>query len=259
MNSVGIFPFGQPVLPVVQADKTPKRVFVLGVYASAVHARWIGEDGRQKVAAVAVASEPEIFWRGSEDAAGEIIARIKLPAGAGRLTTPASAQLNGPSGKALDDLFLKPRGLSRADAWLCDLVPHSCRNDKQALALQREYDPLQESLGLPCYDWPKLPDELADSSRRAAIERELLDSGAETVITLGDQPLMWFMKHYGGKTSLSAYGTGADYGRLHPFMLAGKKLHLRPLVHPRQAARLGSHSAEWANLHHAWIENRHPE
>jgi hypothetical protein len=39
MNQIGIFPFGQPVLEIVQADRTPKCVFVLGVYASAVHAQ----------------------------------------------------------------------------------------------------------------------------------------------------------------------------------------------------------------------------
>jgi hypothetical protein len=49
MTAIGIFPFGQPVLPVVQRDRTSKKVFVLGVYASAVHARWIGRDGKNLV------------------------------------------------------------------------------------------------------------------------------------------------------------------------------------------------------------------
>ena len=31
------YPFGQPLTPVIQTDRRPKRVFVLGVYASAVH------------------------------------------------------------------------------------------------------------------------------------------------------------------------------------------------------------------------------
>ena len=35
-----LFPFGQKLHPLVQEDRTPKKVFVLGVYASAVHARW---------------------------------------------------------------------------------------------------------------------------------------------------------------------------------------------------------------------------
>lgn len=80
MNVVGIFPFGEPILPLVQPDRTTKRVFVLGVYASAVHARWIGEDGRQKIGAVAVASEPEIFWRGDQDVARQIVSAIRQPA-----------------------------------------------------------------------------------------------------------------------------------------------------------------------------------
>jgi hypothetical protein len=45
------FPFGQQLHPVVQTDSTPKKAFVLGVYASAVHARWPDDSGKQKVAA----------------------------------------------------------------------------------------------------------------------------------------------------------------------------------------------------------------
>jgi hypothetical protein len=41
MSYIGTFPFGQLVQDVVQTDRTPKKVFVLGVYASAVHARWM--------------------------------------------------------------------------------------------------------------------------------------------------------------------------------------------------------------------------
>lgn len=34
-----VFPFGSQLKKVEQADKSPKKVFVLGVYASAVHAK----------------------------------------------------------------------------------------------------------------------------------------------------------------------------------------------------------------------------
>lgn len=57
-------PFGQEIKKVEQKDRSPKTAFVLGVYASAVYARWIDTNGKQKVSALAVASEPEIFWRG---------------------------------------------------------------------------------------------------------------------------------------------------------------------------------------------------
>ena len=122
-DSTHIFPFGQPVHSVTQQDRTPKKVFVLGVYASAVHARWTGPDDKTKIMALAVASEPYIFWRG--DGAQEIIDKIDIPKDAGKLI-PAAKNLNGPSGNALDDLFLSPLGITRDDAWLCDLVPHSC-------------------------------------------------------------------------------------------------------------------------------------
>jgi hypothetical protein len=55
------FPFGHELKKVEQKDRSPKKAFVLGVYASAVHARWIDKNGKQKVSALAVASEPEIF------------------------------------------------------------------------------------------------------------------------------------------------------------------------------------------------------
>lgn len=84
---------------------------MLGVYASAVHARWIGPDGKNVVKALAVASEPCIFWRG--DGAAQIIEQVAIPEKLGRLVS-ADTQFNGPSGKALDDLFLKPLGVSRA-------------------------------------------------------------------------------------------------------------------------------------------------
>ena len=71
------FPFGQPLKKVEQKDKTPKQAFVLGVYASAVHARWIDKNGKQKVSALAVANEPEIFWQGLN--AEEIINGIYIP------------------------------------------------------------------------------------------------------------------------------------------------------------------------------------
>ena len=65
------FPFGQPLMQVKQKSRTSKGVFVLGVYASAVHARWVDARGKQIVSDLAVASEPEIFWRG--DGAEKII------------------------------------------------------------------------------------------------------------------------------------------------------------------------------------------
>lgn len=252
------FPFGEPITPVCQVDRSSKAVFVLGVYASAVHARWVDEDGSIIVNALAVASEPEIFWRGS--GASDVIAGIAVPPGAGRLH-PASKTLNGPSGQTLDAAFLRPLLGQfedvRNQAWLCDLLPESRCNPSQRAALDREYAPRMRQFGLPEFDFPPVPAMLADEARIRAIEQEVLDAAPAVVITLGDQPLKWFTSRYGSHKTLAAYGETEDtYGMLHEVAIGGHRTRLLPLVHPRQAGRLGSHSPKWSALHGYWIQNR---
>ena len=214
MGDLGTYPFGEPVRRVEQTDRSSKRVFVLGVYASAVHARWLDQDGRQVVAALAVASEPEIFWRG--EGAAEIIKQIDVPKEVGRLE-PAASNLNGPSGRALDELYLGPLGLGRDEAWLCDLVPWSGKNPGQAKAIERAYAPLVRSHGLPPATFEPPPTEFADDSRRAEIRAELVESEAEVLVLLGDQPIRWFLRAFEPKFArLSDFGSGPEqYGRLH--------------------------------------------
>jgi uracil-DNA glycosylase len=246
------FPFGMPIKKVVQKDRSRKRIFVLGVYASAVHARWIGNDGQTLIKAVAVASEPEIFWRG--EGADAIINGISLPQDAGRLLA-ADRRLNGPSGRALDDKFLAPLGLDRSECWLCDLVPFSRQNHKQKEALSRSYDKCAADLQLPSYNWPDVPCELVSADRLSAIQQEVLEASPDVLITLGDEPLRWFTKHFNSEATLASYGDGAgNYGRLHDVLIEGRKIRLLPLVHPRHAARLGLHSPKWATLHDHWVD-----
>lgn len=256
MSEIRVFPFGQPIVPVLQTDRKPKRAFVLGVYASAVHARWVGPDGKPVIAAIGVASEPEIFWRGN--GVESIISRISVPREVGHLE-PASEKLNGPSGVALDERFLAPLGLDRGDAWLCDLVPYSCMNPRQKVAIQDRYMPFVRRSLLPKPNWGQVPHELAPESRRSEILAEVLKSKASIIVTLGDQPLRWFTRHFGSNGRLATYGTGAtDYGRLHTIKIGGRELSLLPLVHPRQAAGLGAHSSAWADVHRRWIKNTAP-
>ena len=248
MTSTGIFPFGQPVREVVQTDRTPKRVFILGVYASAVHARWVGIDNRTKVQALAVASEPYIFWRGEN--AEDIIQQINLPPELGKLI-PADKQFNGPSGIALDERILKPLGLTRADVWLCDLVPHSCVNQAQKKAIEREYSEIAEQHGLPMPSVPDVPSELADEKRRSAICGEIEESGANTLILLGDKPIQWFLKYFDPRWKRLSDFT--PYGQLHSVQIAGKPLEVLPLAHPRQIAKLGKSSRKWYECHENWV------
>jgi hypothetical protein len=247
LEQLGTYPFGEPLRRVEQADRGPKSVFVLGVYSSAVHAQWLAADGKVLVRALAVASEPYIFWRG--DGVDDIISRIKVPVGAGKLVS-AAPQLNGPSGNTLDNDILQPLGISRADAWLCDLVPHTCANPKQKAALEREYVPRAKDLGLPAVDLPDVPQNFADGIRRQEVLAELVESKASTIILLGDEPLRQWLGHFDPTSRrLSDFG---EYGRLHNVIIDGKPYRVLPLAHPRQIGGLGSHSPKWRCAHDAW-------
>src|SRR5216683_3717844 len=206
------FPFGQPVHPVVQQDRTFKRAFVLGVYASAVHAVWVSHRGRVLVRALAVASEPEIFWRGEN--AAEIVGGITVPHDAGYLL-PANPSLNGPSGRTLDTQFLRPMGLSRSDAWLCDLLPASRVNHAQQRALKRHYRPLVERGLLPEATVPLVPSIFADDARRRDILAEVTTSRAELLVLFGDKPIREFLAPLTGlaPTLTELTASGAKYGK----------------------------------------------
>jgi hypothetical protein len=252
------FPFGQELRKVEQKDKTPKKAFVLGVYASAVHASWIDNDGKQKVAALAVSSEPEIFWTGAN--AEKIISSIEIPEQLGRLAVPVNRNLNGPSGRALDNLFIKPLGLDRSNTWLCDLIPESRVNTKQRQAISKHYtNKIIREYNLKPATIPYFyKTELNSQERRDEILRELETSHAEDLILLGDLPIYWFLRFHDNRfLKLSQFGTTNDtYGRPHEVKINNRTYNVIPLCHPRQADRLGNSSKEWGDLHDNWLNQK---
>lgn len=252
-TKIGTFPFGQPVQEVVQTDRTPKDVFVLGVYASAVHARWIDTNENTVVNALAVASEPYIFWRG--DDAESIIQQIRVPKELGKLI-PARHEFNGPSGQALDNLILNPLGLDRQKVWLCDLVPYSCGNSSQIRAIEQAYLPIVQRFGLVNPSVPPIPNIMTTENRRIAIMDEFIESEARVLILLGDKPIQWFLTYSDNRwNKLADFGRDSKtYGRLHNTDVGSKDIQVLPLAHPRQIAKLGQSSSVWYNLHETWLE-----
>lgn len=245
------FPFGQPLRCVQQTDRTPKRVFVLGVYASAVHARWVGPDQQELIKALPVASEPLPFWTG--EGAADLIQQITCPSELGKLEA-AEGSYNGATGLALDSRILVPLGLTRGDAWLCNLVAHACLNTSQKKAIAQHYAPLAQQHGLPPASIPDVPEEeVASAARRSEIVAELRASQAQTLIVLGDQPIRWFLNKVG--QPWKRLSEMKPYGRLHPIKLAGMRLDVLPLVHARQAAGLGLSSQEWFQQHEQWVKS----
>jgi uracil-DNA glycosylase len=255
MNVTGTFPFGSELRALTQQDRRQKKAFVLGVYASAVHARWIGPDGRELVRALAVASEPQIFWDGSH--VTDIVAIIRVPAEAGRLEQ-ADSKFNGPSGRSLDADFLVPLKLTRSDAWLCDLVPHTCLNPSQRAAIERAYEPRREAFKLSPVDLPPVPNAFADPTRRQEILAEIEEADPEVIVLLGDKPMEHFLRHFDRRWHrLSDFEQGG-YGRVHEVKIAGRVRGMLPLAHPRQVAALGQHSPVWRQRHEQWKRERAP-
>ena len=246
------FPFGETVKPLVQEDRTLKKVFVLGVYASAVHARW-RNGSKIKCNALAVASEPRIFWDGNPKEAAEIISRIKIPKELGTLE-PADMRFNGPSAKVLDEHVLAPLGFTRKDAWLCDLLPETRLNDGQVKAIKREYEKVRKEYGLNEVTIPKRPSRFCDRKRCEEIVAELEESKAELLILLGDIPIKQFLNVVTNVNykSLQEYKELHGYGIPTDVTINGKPIKVLPLAHPRQIGGLGSHSSEWYKVHQEW-------
>lgn len=247
-----LFPFGEKLHPLIQQDQTPKKVFVLGVYASAVHARW--KRGNEIICqALAVASEPRIFWNGNETEAREIIGNISIPEELGYLE-PAGKQLNGPSAKVLDEHILAPLGFLREDAWLCDLLPETRLNPSQIKALREKYEPLMERYGLNPVTIPKRPSRFCDAARSEEVTRELMQSEAELLVLLGDIPIREYLNRVAEVpfSSLQEFVDLYGYGNPAEAIIGGKKLRVLPLAHPRQIGALGAHSEKWCQTHMQW-------
>lgn len=251
-----LFPFGETVHPVVQQDRRPKKVFVLGVYASAVHARW-KKDNKIVCQALAIASEPRIFWDGNQKEAEEIISRIHIPEQMGSLE-PASIHLNGPSAKVLDNQILTPLGFTREDAWLCDLLPETRLNSNQFKIIKKEYEPKAKAYGLNKVTIPKRPTSFCDKARSEEIISELEESRAKTLILLGDIPILQFLNRVADVNykSVQEYVDLYGYGNYSQAIINGKAYNILPLVHPRQIGALGAHSDKWHKLHQEWEEKR---
>lgn len=246
------FPFGQKLHPLIQEDQSPRQVFVLGVYASAVHARW-KRDGKIICQALAVASEPCIFWDGNEEQARQIISKIPIPKELGYLE-PAGKQLNGPSGTVLDQQILAPLGFTRKQAWLCDLLPETRLNPSQAKALESRYEPVREQFGLNPVTIPKRPSRFCDDRRAEEITRELMRSEARLLVLLGDIPIREYLNRVTDVPyrSLAEYVALHGYGNATEVTIAGKTIRVLPLAHPRQIGALGTHSEHWFRMHQAW-------
>lgn len=243
------FPFGRPLENTPPQKARQAKAFVVGVYASAVHARWIGPDGKEACKALAIATEPCSFWDGT--GAEAIIADLQktVPSDMGRLEVPGR-QFNGPSGGTLLELYLAPLGLTPAECWITDLHDRYFLSPGNEKALAR-YEKLRNGVrsAAPEAALPRRPERVVPTQERLArLRGELRDSGAGLVITLGAEPLGALLGNRARKLTLDGYGS--------PEVLEvfGQRMRVLRLCHPRQAGGLGMSSETWAGAHAAWVK-----
>lgn len=250
------YPFGEVLRSLAQEDQTPKRVFVLGVYASAVHAEWT-RDGRVVCKALAVASEPRIFWNGDPAEAEAIISRIPIPGELGTLK-PADRKYNGPSAKVLEEHILAPLGFARSDAWLCDCLPESRLDTNQLRAIRERYDPLVAEYGLNPVTVPRRTSVFCSVRRAEEIADELMRSEAGLLLLLGDIPIRQFLNRVSNVPyqRLQEYVDLYGYGNPSDAVIHGKSIPILPLAHPRQIGGLGQATEKWRRLHAEWERGR---
>ena len=246
------FPFGEKVKRLEQQDRSPKKVFVLGVYASAVHAKWVNR-GSVVCQALAVASEPYIFWDGDINDAREIIEQINIPPEAGKLMLPY-AGLNGPSGKVLDENILKPLGVERRESWLCDMLPESRLNPNQQKVVEKKYNPLIGKCNLNKVTVPIEDGKFCDNKRCEEITNEILISKADVLVLLGDMPIRQYLNRVCSTdfVNLRDYTNKYGYGQTKFIRLAERTISIMPIAHPRQIGSLGSSNQIWYDKHKIW-------
>ena len=90
-----------------------------------------------------------------------------------------------------------------------------------------------------------------DDSRMEEIADEIKKSKAKYLITLGNEPLVNFVKEY--NPDIKPLDLKEQYGLVNDIRIDGFPIRLIPLVHPRQAGKLNHYSKEWNKKHNDWI------
>jgi hypothetical protein len=248
----------------------PAKAVVVGAYPSAFHVAWTpppqvdpresSRRSRPFVASLAVDVEPTVFWDGVEPIPTELLERWKAAVGFddGKHGSVSSGH-NGPSGSGLIDNVLRPLGLDPGAVAFTDAVPWyfvKGGRGSQGEAIRERYGPVAAALGLPAADLPGRPTTRAlvglavAGGRRESLRREVVESGANLVVTLGQEALDAVRGASEGMSGAQTKLAPSGYGQRGELRIDGTSLESLPLVHPgfeRQTRNAGWRSAlqEW--------------
>jgi hypothetical protein len=246
------FPFGAPVLP-CDAEDPDRRypVFLLGAHPSALHVRRTPPQGfGPMVAALPVDNEPTPFWDAKPPSmVQELFGRWHERYFQRRWGSVAPASQNGSSGRDIEELWLRPLGFIRDDAFITDCLVTARASVGVARRLNDRYLPVVEKLGAPPADLGPHPSEReiaqeAISEHGARLARQVLAADPDVVVTLGNAAAR-VIAALGSRPGQSVLRPDS-YGEDRHVMLGGRSFCWIALVHPATPR-------EWADRHRAWI------
>lgn len=244
---LGTFPFGRPLLPRVPSDG-PKRCFLLGAYPSALHIRWTPPlGGGRRVQALAVDNEPEPFWNGSNESERVDAWRKGVGWNESFGDAAPAAELNGSSGRAVEEGWLTPLGLDRSEVWLTDCLDTYHLSEPMAKAIDSVYTPFAQAHDLPAAELPRHPDEevIVRGAQNERLRAELAAAQPEILITLGNAALR-VMRSLTGTAGPTSLVRDANYGSRLSTKLDGRSVTWYALVHPGQPRE------DWKSAHAVW-------
>jgi hypothetical protein len=248
LERLGTFPFGQPLVSSVPQAGEPRKCLLLGAYPSALHIGWSPPQGEgRSIKALAVDNEPEPFWNGSDESMRIQTWREAVAWSADLGEAATVGDLNGWTGRSVEERWLAPLGLDRSEVWFTDCLDSYHLSDDMAKAIEEVYTPSARARDLPVADLPQHPGT-REIVQRAQIDRlraELATAQPEILITLGNAALV--MRKLTGTSGPTSLVPDADYGSELEAKLDGRSVRWYALVHP------GQKREDWRNAHAAWI------
>ena len=194
MQTEYIFPFGRRVKPCIPDITASRPIFILGAYPSALHIRWTPPEPFKPIRAIAVDNEPEIFWNGNREFEyvddWMIYTRYEPKWG----TVALAKELNGSSGRWVNEQVIDVFRVTRKDVWLSDCLDRYRCSDRLKNRIDDTYSKLPKKLGLPKASL--LPHPSEDEIVKEAIQKhrtrlldEIANARPDKIITLGNAAL----------------------------------------------------------------------
>jgi hypothetical protein len=127
------------------------------------------------------------------------------------------------------------------------------KNDRKSI---NRYNEIHKSLKAPEAVLPTKKDRwnYINKKRIREIIEEIFQSRSEFLITLGEQPLKWFLKSF--NQEIGNLLNTKDYGTIKEAKLESIHLNLIPLFNPRQLLKEKNRESRVGLLHYDWMKNK---